>query len=116
MDPHDLIIGKVHGGRYCLFLKRITIMIVKPLLVLAGATFLAGCVYSGQPGVYSTYGYPSSAPNYYGYQPTYQPGYQPTYQPAQATYQTHQYDRPAPYPYPLYSPQYPPTDSGGRGG
>jgi hypothetical protein len=87
-------------------------MIVKPLLVLAGATFLAGCVYSGQPGVYSTYGYPSSAPNYYGYQPTYQPAYQP----AQATYQTHQYDRPAPYPYPLYSPQYPPTDSGGRGG
>jgi hypothetical protein len=87
-------------------------MIVKPLLLLAGATFLAGCVYSGQPGVYSTYGYPSSAPNYYGYQPTYQPAYQP----AQATYQTHQYDRPAPYPYPLYSPQYPPTDSGGRGG
>ena len=87
-------------------------MIVKPLLVLAGATFLAGCVYSGQPGVYSTYGYPSSAPHYYGYQPTYQPAYQP----AQATYQTHQYDRPAPYPYPLYSPQYPPTDSGGRGG
>jgi hypothetical protein len=87
-------------------------MIVKPLLVLACATFLAGCVYSGQPGVYSTYGYPSSAPNYYGYQPTYPPAYQP----AQATYQTHQYDRPAPYPYPLYSPQYPPTDSGGRGG
>jgi hypothetical protein len=112
MAPHDLIIGKVHGGRYCLFRKRITIMIVKPLLVFAGATFLAGCVYSGQPGVYSTYGYPSSAPNYYGYQPTYQPAYQP----AQATYQTHQYDRPAPYPYPLYSPQYPPTDSGGRGG
>jgi hypothetical protein len=112
MAPHDLIIGKVHGGRYCLFRKRITIMIVKPLLVLAGATFLAGCVYSGQPGVYSTYGYPSSAPNYYGYQPTYQPAYQA----AQATYQTHQYDRPAPYPYPLYSPQYPPTDSGGRGG
>ena len=109
-------------------------MNMKPLLVLAGASLLAGCVYAGPPGVYSNSGYASPSPNYYGYQQTYQPGYQPgyraayqpTYQPAQVTYQqsyqpayqpaqaTYQYNRPAAYPF--YSPQYPPTDSGGNGG
>jgi hypothetical protein len=94
------------------------IMNTRPLLVLVGASLLAGCAYYPQGG-YSTPGYAYASPYYHGYQTTYQttyqPAYQTTYQPAyQTTYQGNTY-RPAPNAYPLYSPSFSPPDTNGGG-
>jgi hypothetical protein len=90
-------------------------MNIRPLLILAGLSLLAGCAYSSQPVGYVSPGYTSGSPYYYGYQPVYHPAYQTTYQ-AYPNYQSYQ-NRPAPYAYPLFSPQFPYSNTNeGSGG
>jgi hypothetical protein len=85
--------------------RRNDIMITRSLLLLAGASLLAGCV-AYAPGPASpgyTPGYAATSTTYYGY----------GYQPAQATVYTYQ----QPYGYPFYSPEFPNTgETGGNGG
>ena len=84
-------------------------MKMQPLLILGGTALLGGCVYPPT-------GYTVVSPYYYSYQPAYQPAYQITYQTTYPpVYQGYAY-RPPPYPYPLYSSQFPTSGTSGSGG